>query len=56
MATTRSPISIDARYSEEGKVDKDNHLPSTDLVDDWGDEGKFIPSHLFTVHSPQTYT
>ncbi len=47
MATARSPISIGARYSEEGKMDKDNHLPLTDLMDDWGDEGKFIPPSLF---------
>ncbi len=56
VVTARGPISMDARCSEEGKVDKDNNLPSVDLIDLWGDEGKFIPRHLFKVHSSQTDT
>ncbi len=56
VVTTRGPISMGARCSGEGKADKDNNLPSVDLIDSWGDEGKFIPHHLFKIHSSQTDT
>ncbi len=54
VLTACSPISMDAWCSEEGKVDKDNNLPSVESIDSWGDEGKFIPRHLFKIHSSQT--
>ncbi len=56
VTAVRNPISIGLRCLEGGKVDKDSHLPSIDLIDEWGDEGKFISPPLFKIHSSQTKT